>query len=132
MYSSEHALGGIKGTKEALKWAFSAKQGDVSGLYECGESDRMLVVALTGITEEGYRSLAQVKDQLKSEIIKDKKAEKIMASMKAVNATSIAQYKSMPNAVTDSVKHVTFAAPAYVAALRSRERWVGGCFFCSS
>ncbi|MBP1613084.1 MAG: peptidyl-prolyl cis-trans isomerase [Bacteroidetes bacterium] len=125
LYSSEHGIGGIKGTKEALKWVFSAKQGEVSGLYECGESDRMLVVALTGITEEGYRSLAQVKDQLKSEIIKDKKAEKIMASMKAVNATSIAQYKSMPNAVTDSVKHVTFAAPAYVAALRSSEPLVG-------
>ncbi|WP_071147022.1 peptidylprolyl isomerase [Bacteroides ihuae] len=125
LYSSEHGLGGIKGTKEALKWAFSAKQGDVSKLYECGESDRMLVVALTGITEEGYRSLAQVKDQLKSEIIKDKKAEKIMANMKAANATSIAQYKSMPNVVADSVKHVTFAAPAYVAALRSSEPLVG-------
>ena len=123
--SYEHGIGGIKGTKEALKWAFAAKPGDVSGLYECGESDRMLVVALTGVIEEGYRPLSQVQDQLRAEIIKDKKAEKIMADMKAANATSFDQYKSMANAVSDSVKHVTFAAPAYVAALRSSEPLVG-------
>lgn len=123
--SYEHGIGGVKGTKEALKWAFAAKKGEVSGLYECGESDRMLVVALTGITEEGYRSLAQVEDELRAEIIKDKKAEKIMADMKAANATSFDQYKSMANAVSDSVKHVTFAAPAYVAALHSSEPLVG-------
>lgn len=123
--SFEHNIGGIKGTKEALRWAFSAKKGDVSGLYECGESDRMVVVGLVGVVEEGYRPLALVQDQLKAEIIKDKKAEKIMADMKAANATSFDQYKSMANAVSDSVKHVTFAAPAYVAALRSSEPLVG-------
>ena len=123
--SFEHGIGGIKGTKDALKWAFSAKKGDVSGLYECGESDRMLVVGLVSVVEEGYRPLALVQDQLKAEIIKDKKAEKIMADMKAANATSMDQYKSMANAVSDSVKHVTFAAPAYVAALRSSEPLVG-------
>ena len=31
----------------------------------------------------------------------------------------------MANAVSDSVKHVTFAAPAYVPALRSSEPLVG-------
>jgi peptidyl-prolyl cis-trans isomerase D len=125
LYSSEHGIGGVRGTKEALKWAFSAKPGEVSGLYECGESDRLLVVAVAGVTPEGYRSLKQVQDQLRAEIVKDKKAEKIMADMKAANATSFDQYKSMPNAVSDSVKHVTFAAPAYISALRSSEPLVG-------
>ena len=125
LYSSEHGIGGVRGTKEALTWAFSAKPGEVSGLYECGESDRLLVVALAGVTPEGYRSLQQVQDQLRAEIVKDKKAEKIMADMKAANATSFDQYKSMANAVSDSVKHVTFAAPAYIAALRSSEPLVG-------
>lgn len=125
LYSSEHGIGGVRGIKEALKWAFSAKPGEVSGLYECGESDRLLVVALAGVTPEGYRSLQQVQDQLRAEIVKDKKAEKIMADMKVANATSFDQYKSMANAVSDSVKHVTFAAPAYIAALRSSEPLVG-------
>lgn len=124
LYSSEHVIGGVRGTKDALKWSFEAKAGDVSSLYECGESDRMLVVAVASIVPEGYRPLALVKDQLKSEILRDKKAEKIMADMKAANATSFDQYKNMANAVSDSVKHVTFAASAYVPVLRSSEPMV--------
>jgi len=125
LYSSEHAIGGVKGTKEALRWAFAAKAGEVSGLYECGESDHMMVVAVTNIIPEGYRPLSMVQEQLRSEILRDKKAEKIMADMKAASATTFDQYKNMANAVSDSVKHVTFAAPAYVPALRSSEPLVG-------
>lgn len=125
LYSSEHGIGGVKGTKDALKWAFSAKAGEVSGLYECGESDHMMVVGVASIVPEGYRPLALVKDQLRSEIIRDKKAEKIMADMKAAGASSFEQYKNMTDAVSDSVKHVTFAAAAYVPVLRSSEPLVG-------
>lgn len=123
--TAEHGIGGIKGTKEALKWAFSAKEGDVSGLYECGESDRMIVVGVSNIIPKGYRSLALVKDQLKSELLRDKKADKIMADMKAAGAASFEQFKSLPNSVSDSIKHVTFAAPAYVSVLHSSEPLVG-------
>lgn len=121
LYSSEHGVGGIRASKDALKWAFEGKVGEVSGLYECGESDRMLVVGLAAIHPEGYRPLSAVKNELRDQVLRDKKAEKIMADMKAANASSFDQYKALANAVTDSVKHVTFAAPAYVQALRSSE-----------
>lgn len=121
LYSAEHVIGGIKGTREAMKWVFSAKEGEVSQMYECGESDHLLVVAVAKVIKEGYRPLELVKDQLKAEIIKDKKAAKIINDIKAKNFTSFAQCKTIPNVVTDSVKHVTFAAPAYVAAVRSSE-----------
>lgn len=119
--SAEHGIGGIQGTKEALKWAFEAKPGEVSGLYECGESDHMLMVGVASVVPEGYRPLSLVKDQLRFEILRDKKAEKIMADMKSAGATTLAQYAGMSNAVQDSVKLVTFAAPAYVSALGSSE-----------
>jgi peptidyl-prolyl cis-trans isomerase D len=123
--SSEHAIGGIRGTKDALKWAFSAKEGEVSGMYECGDNDHLMVVAVEGINREGYAPIKKVQEYLRSEIVKDKKAEKIMADMKAAGASSFAQYQSLPGAVSDTVKHVTFSAPAYVAALRSSEPLVG-------
>ncbi|MBE6287792.1 MAG: peptidylprolyl isomerase [Mediterranea massiliensis] len=122
LYSSEHTIADISGTKDALRWVFEASEGEVSGLYECGDSDRMLVVAVSDINPEGYRSIdAMLQFQLRSEILRDKKAEKILADMKAANATTFEQYKAMENAVSDSVKHVTFSAPAYVAALRTTE-----------
>ncbi len=80
-----------------------------------------MVVGVASIVPEGYRSLASVKEQLRVEILRDKKAERIMADMKAANATSFDQYKNMANAVSDSVKHVTFGAPAYIPVLRSSE-----------
>lgn len=122
LMSSEHGIGGVRGTKEALRWIFEkASVGDVSGLYECGENDHMMVVALAGVVPEGYRPLSLVKEELRFEVLRDKKAEKIMADMQAAGATTFAQYAALPNAVSDSVKHVTFSAPAYVTALRSSE-----------
>ncbi|MGN0310272.1 MAG: peptidylprolyl isomerase [Bacteroides sp.] len=121
LMSSEHTIGGVRGTKEALRWAFGAKVGEVSGLYECGESDHMMVVGVSGITPEGYRPLALVKDQLSFEVIRDKKAEQILASLKAAGVTTIDQVKAQPNAVSDSIKMVTFSAATYVPSLRSSE-----------
>lgn len=117
--SAEHRVGGVKGTREALKWIFAAKEGEVSPLYECGENDHLMVVALEKINPAGYRNINLVADMLKAEIIKDKKAEKLMAEMKG--ASSIDQAKGMANAVSDTVKHITFAAPAYVSVTRASE-----------
>ena len=123
--SSEHTIGGVRGTKEALRWAFGAKVGEVSGLYECGESDHMMAVAVASIVPEGYRPLALVKDQLRFEVLRDKKAEKIMADLKAAGATSIEQVKSMDKAVSDTIKLVTLSAATYVPSLRSSEPLIG-------
>ena len=121
--SGEHYVGGVKGTRDALKWIFAAKEGEVSPLYECGENDHLMVVALEKINPAGYRNINLVADMLKAEIIKDKKAEKLIAEMKGAN--SIAQVKNMANAVSDSVKHITFSAPAYVSVTRASEPALG-------
>ena len=118
--SAEHYVGGVKSTREALKWIFAAKPGEVSPLYECGENDHMMVVALTKVNEAGYRNINSVADMLRAEIRRDKKAEQIMASMKGMN--SLAQVKEMKDAVSDTVKHVTFAAPAYISITRQSEQ----------
>ena len=66
--SAEHRVGGVKGTREALKWIFAAKEGEVSPLYECGENDHLMVVALEKINPAGYRNINLVADMLKAEI----------------------------------------------------------------
>ena len=121
--SAEHGIGNVGASKEALRWVFNAKPGEVSPLFECGEGvrDHIMVVALSGVIREGYRPLALVRDQLRFEILRDKKAEKIMADMKTSNPTTLEAYKALPNAVSDSVKHVNFAAPAFVSALLMSE-----------
>lgn len=123
--TAEHYVGGIPGTRDALKWLFEAKQGEVSPLYECGNNDHLLVIALTAVHPQGYRSWddAQVKEILKREVIKDKKAEKLMAKFKGVNSIAAAQAKG---AKVSSVNQITFAAPAFVQATGSVEPALSG------
>ena len=82
-----------------------------------------MVVALDRINPVGYRNINSVADMLRSEIRRDKKAELIMADMKA--CTSIDQAKAIKNAVSDTVKHVTFSAPAYISMTRGSEPVIG-------
>ena len=110
-------------TKEVIRWIFGAKEGEVSPLYECGNNDHIMVVALDRINPVGYRNINSVADMLRSEIRRDKKAELIMADMKA--CTSIDQAKAIKNAVSDTVKHVTFSAPAYISMTRGSEPVIG-------
>jgi peptidyl-prolyl cis-trans isomerase D len=121
--TAEHYVGGVKNTREALKWVFNAKAGEVSPLYECGENDHLMVVALEKVNKKGYRDINAVKDMLKAEIIKDKKAEQLMAQLQGVK--SIDQAKGLNGAVSDTVKHITFAAPTYVALTHASEPALG-------
>lgn len=121
--STEHYVGGVKSTREALKWVFAAKPGEVSPLYECGENDHLMVVALDKIHQAGYRDINSVADMLRTEIRRDKKAEQLMTQMKGFN--SLAQVKAMNGAVSDTVKHVTFSAPAYISVARASEPVIG-------
>lgn len=117
--SAEHRVGGVKSTREALKWIFAAKEGEVSPLYECGDNDHLMVVALEKINPAGYRDINLVTDMLRAEILQNKKADKLMAEMKGVS--SFDQAKGLANAVNDTVKHITFNAPAYVSVTRYSE-----------
>ena len=123
--TAEHYIGGIQGTHDALKWLFSAKQGEISPLYECGDNDHLLVVALTAVHPQGYRPWddAQVKEVLKREVMKDKKAEMLMAKLKGVNSIAAAQSKG---AKVSMVNQITFSAPAFVQATGSVEPALSG------
>ena len=121
--NNEHYVGGVKNTRDALKWIFEAKEGQVSPLYECGENDHMMVVALEKINPVGYRNINTVADMLRMEILRDKKAAKIMAEMNGIS--SFDQAKGLANAVNDTIKHITFSAPTYVGITRASEPVLG-------
>ena len=70
--TAEHYLAGIHSTRDALKWLFSAKEGEISPMYECGDNNHLLVVVLDKIHGIGNRSLddEQVKEMVKAEVLK--------------------------------------------------------------
>ena len=117
--SAEHYIGRVPSTREALKWVFAAKPGEVSPLYECGENDHLMVVALEKINNAGYRNINTVAHLLRAELRRDKKAEIIMNQLKGKN--TIEAVKGMKDAVSDSIKLVSFSAPAYISATSASE-----------
>ena len=123
MFNSEHNVVGLRATREAMKWIFDAKVGEVSPLYECGSNDNLLVVALTKVNPIGYRSLSDVQDMLKPEVLRDKKFEQIKAKLAGVADIAAAKAKG---ARIDSVKQITFSAPAFVQATGSSEPALAG------
>lgn len=123
--NSEHYVAGVSDTREAMKWLFGAKENEVSPLYECGENDHLLVLVLTKINKEGYRSLEDesVRSYIRNEVIRDKKAEMLMSQVKGVNSVSAAKSKG---AKVDTVNQVTFAASVFVQSTGMSEPALSG------
>lgn len=139
--TSSHTVGNVGGSgiRDAIKWIFEAKEGQVSQLFEAGkENDHLLVLCMTKIHPQGYRPWddAQVKEILKREVIRDKKAAMIMAKLKGVNSIAAAQAKG---AKVSTVNQITFAAPAFIQATGAAEPALSGAVaataqgkFCSA
>ncbi|MGN0068932.1 MAG: peptidylprolyl isomerase [Prevotella sp.] len=123
--TAEHTLAGIRGTRDALKWLFEAKEGSVSPLYECGENNHLLVVALNKINPIGYRSLndESVKDFIKAEVIKEKKAEQLMEKAKGIKDMAAAKSKG---ATVTTINQITFSSPAFIASTGATEPALSG------
>ena len=123
--TSTHTLVGINATREAMKWLFDAKEGEISPMYVCGNNDQLLLVVLDKIHPKGYRSYddPQVKEFLKAEVLRDKKAEQLMAKAKDVKNIAAAQAKG---AKVDAVNQITFAAPVFVMSVGASEPALSG------
>ena len=123
--TATHYVANIHSTREALKWIFEAKEGSVSPMYECGNNDHLLVVVLDKINRIGFRGLddPQVKEMVKAEVIKDKKAEMIEAKLNGVKNIAAAKSKGAKVSV---VNQITFAAPVFVASAGASEPALSG------
>ena len=119
IYNWAYGVGNISGTRDAIRWTFrDAEEGNVSPLYECGNSDNLLVVALNKINEKGYTSKEKLAGITRTKSINAKKAQKIMAEIKGKNFDELSSIAAVK---TDSVKRISFAAPAYINKTSTNE-----------
>ena len=96
-------------SNDAKKWIFDeAEDGQISPLYVCDNGNHLLVVGVAKSHEKGYMPLDDVKDMVKAEVLRDKKADMILGKLKG--AKSIEQVMAQKGAVSDSAKNVNFYA----------------------
>lgn len=76
----------LKNSRPIVRWAFEAKEGQVSDVFECGNQ---FVVAMLTETHDGeYRTLEDVRAELVMEATNNKKAAYIMAQWNGVTTLS--------------------------------------------
>ncbi|MEI6556181.1 MAG: SurA N-terminal domain-containing protein [Paludibacter sp.] len=78
MQTSER-IADLPQSRKIVQWVFKSSKKDVSDVFECGT--KFAVVMTNEVNKKGYRAVEKVKDQLKAEIVKDKKAEMIIKDL---------------------------------------------------
>ena len=73
----------LKNSRAIVRWAYEAKAGQVSDVFECG--DQFVVAALTEVNNGDYRPLEAVRAELVIIATNNKKAEYIMNQLKGVS-----------------------------------------------
>lgn len=74
----------LKQSRPIVRWAFEAKEGAVSDVFECGQE--FIVAAVAAVREGEYAPMSDVQNELRFEAMNDKKAEVIMAQLKDVKS----------------------------------------------
>ncbi|TAG38353.1 MAG: peptidylprolyl isomerase [Cytophagia bacterium] len=75
-------LNDIKGAREVIRWSFSeANINDVSGVFEISEANKYVVATLSAKAEKDVPNIDAFKEQLKSEVIKEKKQAQIIKKL---------------------------------------------------
>ena len=98
-------VGQLKASRPIVRWAFEAKEGAVSDVFECGQ--QFVVAALTEVNDGEYRPLDAVRAELTYEATNDAKAAYIMKQLKGVESLEAAA-EVMGQAV-QSVERVSLA-----------------------
>ena len=111
-------ISGLGSARDLVKWVYSAKKGDVSPVYTVGK--KHVVALLETIRTKGLPDVDAVRDQVKAEVVKEKKFEilsKKVADAKAANIDDLAAKLSKPAAEADKV---SFGRPALNGAFEPK------------
>ncbi len=88
---ADENIGTISGAREAVRWAYDNEKGAVSEPIEIG--DRFLVVSLSNVRPKGILPLEAAKVEIKQDVMKQKKAERIISELGTYNSVADAAGK---------------------------------------
>lgn len=99
-------VGQLKSSRPIVRWAFDAKEGDVSDVFECG--NLFIVATLSEVNDGDYRSLEQVRPELQMEALNHAKAAYV--EKKLADAKSLEQAAEMFGQSIQEAENVSLAA----------------------
>ncbi len=122
-----HNVGGVAKSREALRWAFEAQEGEVSRIYEVGNAnDHLLAVGVEKINPRGTRSIQDAAASLSLKTLNNKKFEVLKGQLAG---KSIDELKAIDGVRIDTIRSLNFNNDAYISAIVSNEAIVGPSVF---
>ena len=94
----------MRQARELVKWAYNAKVGQVSDLFQC--DDDFVVALLAKKQPKGYVAIEELKAGLTREIRNEKKASQIAS---ATQGKSLGEIATMYKSKVDTARNVSFA-----------------------
>lgn len=123
-------IGSIDNAKEVTRWAFDAKKGKVSEIFDINK-DYFVVAVLTGINKEGYKDIKEVspviKDILYREKLADHKAAEVAEKIAGLdNMVAVAEALGTTVSTKDGITFSSLTSqgldPAFIGAVTSAEQ----------
>ena len=122
-----HNVGGVAKSREALRWAFEAQEGEVSRIYEVGNAnDHLLAVGVEKINPRGVRSIQDAAASLSLKALNNKKFEVLKGQLAG---KSIDELKAIDGVRLDTIRSLNFNNDAYISSIFSNEAIVGPSVF---
>lgn len=101
---------GLGSARDVVKWAFNAKKGDVSSIYTVDK--KHVVALLEQVRPAGLPSVDAVRDQLKPEVMREKKFELLAKKLTDAKASTIEDLAAKMGKTVIDATHISFASPA--------------------
>ena len=107
LQATTNKVDNLKSSRSIVRWAFQAKQGQLSDVFECG--DRFVVAVLTEVNEGEYRPFEQVQNELRFEALNNAKYDYVAKQLKGVNTLEEAE-KTLGDVEIQKAEGVTLAS----------------------
>lgn len=101
----ERTLRGLEDSREVARWAFGAKEGDVSEIFNVGKD--YVIATLTEIDDEEYTPVKKVAPQIRAQVLRDKKYDHIV---KQIAGTTLEEQAASLGSEVADFEGVTFAS----------------------
>ena len=122
MSASKQNISGLENSRAIIRWMQNANVGEVSEVFEF--ENNYVVAMLTKINKAGNTPIDDIKDEIETEVIKEKKGNTIVDQIKSKNYKSLNELAVYMNSKVQTVSNLGFAT-TYVENLGVEPKLVG-------
>lgn len=108
---NDRNIAGLTSPRELIRWAFKAKEGEVSNVFELG--DQYVVATVRTARKEGIAPVAQVAQDIRAKVLREKKLallnQRVAEAIKG-GATTLPELAQKLNTRVEHADNVSFAS----------------------